>query len=214
MEDLRCYGTYARFETVSKKDAAPLLGADSLIGDAFDIVILREERRPVAWIVNKFGARVGKFDAEISRKLGVCHARNWTMRAFLSFVAFTDTPEPGHYWGEVALICNDAHLDEAFDEFARRVSALMMEGIRPEVDLSPDGIEKMLAAKGAWMTEARHPLPERSHGTVILKKHRLLSEKLIEQGRKGNKGCYLISWAFLLAVVAGLLFGLHSCGVF
>ena len=47
-----------------------------------------------------------------------------------------------------------------------------------------------------------------------MKSRRKMSEKLIEQGRKGNKGCYVVSWLFLLLVVAGLLFGLKSCGVF
>ena len=35
-----------------------------------------------------------------------------------------------------------------------------------------------------------------------MKSRRKMSEKLIEQGRKGNKGCYAVSWLFLLALVA------------
>ena len=214
MEDLRYYGTYARFDTESKKDAAPLLGADSIVGDAFTIEIQREDRRPAAWIVNKFGSKVGKLDPKVSRELGICRARGWTMRAFLSFVAFTDTPEPGFYWGEVALICNDSHYDEAFDEFSRHVSQLMADSVRPEVELSASGIDQVISSQGTWMTETRRPLPEKSRGTVILKKHQKFSEKMIEQGRKGNKGCYIVSWAFLLALGALVLFGLKSCGVF
>lgn len=205
MDDLRYFGTYARFDTLSKKDAAPLLGADSLVGDAFTIEIEREERRPVAWIVNKFGAKVGRLDPDVSRELGICRARGWTMRALLSFVAFTDSPEPGHYWGEVALICNDSHHDNAFDEFSRRVAALMVEGIRPEVDLSQSGIEHVLSSNGEWVTENRHPLPDKMHGTVLLKKQRSLSEKMIEQGRKGNKGCYAISWLFLIIIAMTII---------
>lgn len=47
-----------------------------------------------------------------------------------------------------------------------------------------------------------------------MKSRRKMSEKLIEQGRKGNKGCYAVSWAFLLLLVMAVLFGLKSCGVF
>lgn len=35
-----------------------------------------------------------------------------------------------------------------------------------------------------------------------MKSHRTLSDKLIEQGRQGNKGCYAISWAFIAIVLA------------
>ncbi len=214
MEDLRYYGAYARFETVSKKDAAPLLGADSLVGDAFDIVIEREERRPVAWVVNKFGAKVGRLDPETSRELGVCRARDWTMRSFLSFVAFTDTPEPGFYWGEVALVCNDSHLDPSFDAFAQHVASLMTEGVRPEVALDQSDIDRVIETDGAWMTKRRRELPVKERGTVLLKRRRSASEKMIEHARRGNKGCYVASWAVLLSAVAAVLFGLHSCGLF
>ena len=42
MQAERYFGSYARFDTKSKKDAAPLLGADNAVGDAFDIVLLSE----------------------------------------------------------------------------------------------------------------------------------------------------------------------------
>ena len=47
-----------------------------------------------------------------------------------------------------------------------------------------------------------------------MKSHRKMSEKMIEQGRKGNKGCYVVSWLFLLLLIALVLFGLKSCGLF
>lgn len=47
-----------------------------------------------------------------------------------------------------------------------------------------------------------------------MKGRRKMSEKLIEQGRKGNKGCYIVSWIFILAVVALALLGLKTCGAF
>ena len=36
------FGTYHRFETSSKKDAALLLGADNLVGDMYDIEFVTE----------------------------------------------------------------------------------------------------------------------------------------------------------------------------
>lgn len=214
MDDLRYFGTYARFDTVSKKEAAQLVGADNLVGDLFSIEFDEEERSAKAWLVNRFGAKIGFLDPAISRRLSICQARAWTLRAYLSFIAFTDSPEPGHYWGQVALICNDSHFDDAVDAFARRVADLMSEGIRPDVDLGERGVDAVIANDGTWMTEVRTPFPDKVHGTVIMKKRRKMSEKMIEEGRKGNKGCYVVSWAFIIIVVAAIIYGLHAIGLF
>ena len=214
MDDLRYFGTYARFDTVSKKDAAQLVGADNLVGDLFSIEFDQHEGVLRAWVVNKFGARIGFFDDSVSRELRICEARSWTLRAYLSFVAFTDSPEPGHYWGQMAIICSDRHYDEAVDAFACRVASLLEDGVRPDVALSARGIDAMIASNGDWMTEARTALPDKQHGTVILKRRRKNSEKMIEQGRKGNKGCYFVSWLFLIVIAAAVVYGLHLAGLF
>lgn len=214
MDDLRYFGTYATFNTVSKKDAAQLTGPDNLVGDAFALSIENTDGVLTAWLINKFGARIGFLDEATSRQINRCRARSWTLRAYLSFVAFTDNPDPGYYWGQVAIICNDPRFDAAVNAFAERVAALLVDGVRPNVDLGMQGIDAILENDGAWMTESRVPYPEKKHGTVILKSRRKLSEKMIEQGRRGNKGCYVIGWAFTILVVAAVLYGLHAIGLF
>ena len=111
------FGTYHRFETPSKKDAALLLGADNLVGDKYDIEFVTESGQRAAWLRNRFGAKIGFFDADFSRQLSVIVARGWTVQAVLSFVAYTDRPAPGRYWGEVAVICFDPALEDAFGPF-------------------------------------------------------------------------------------------------
>ena len=69
-----------------------------------------------------------------------------------------------------------------------------MEGIRPEVDLGEQGVKQILESNGTWSPAKTVPLPTKKPGTVIMKGRRKMSEKLIEQGRKGNKGCYVVSW--------------------
>lgn len=208
------YGTYARFDTVSKKEASALVGADNLVGDVFEIVFVTENGQTVAWAKNKFERTIGFFDAAVSRQLSILKARGWTLKATLSFIAYTDTPEPGHYWGEMALICFDPSADAVFSNFLQGVGSKLEEGIRPNVDLSESGISQVIENKGSWIPKKREPLPERKTGTVIMKSRRKMSEKVIEQGRKRNKGCYVVSWAFLIALVVGIIVLLKSCGVF
>lgn len=207
------FGTYARFEAPSKKDAAVLLGADNLVGDIFEIEFITEEGNSVAWIKNRFGGLVGFFDAETNRELSLYRARGLTMKAILSFVAYSEIPAPGVYWGEAAVLCYD-NREEVFEKFLTTLAGRIAEGVRPEVTLGDQGIQKVLETNGSWTPTKLVPLPKKKSGTAFLKTHRSMSERLIEQGRKGNKGCYLISWIILLGAVAGIIFGLRSCGVF
>ena len=92
MQAERYFGTYARFNTLSKKDAAILLGADNPIGDVFEIVFQTDNGVSTAWMKNRFGALIGFLDAELSRQLSILAAREWKLQALLSFVAFTTIP--------------------------------------------------------------------------------------------------------------------------
>ncbi len=207
-------GFYARFDTPSKKDAAVLLGADNLVGDLFDVEFVTEEGTAVAWMVNRFGNRVAFFDADTTRRLRVLHARDWKIKALLSFVAFTDSPEPGEYWGEAAVLCFSPEHEQAFNTFADNIAKRLMEESAPKSILASRVSSRILSEQRHLVARENSAPTTKKPGTVIMKGRRKMSEKLIEQGRKGNKGCYVVSWVFILAVVALALFGLKSCGVF
>ena len=208
------FGTYQTFETVSKKDAAVLLGADNLVGDRYTIEIELDGDAHKAWLISRFDQRIGFFDGNFSRRLSILKANGLELTAILSFVAYTDMPEPGHYWGEMAVIAyNPAH-KEAFERFITTVCTRMFDNVRTRVNFDAEGVERIISSDGSWVPEQTAPMPSKKKGTVIMKSKRSVSEKLIEQGRKGNKGCYVVSWAFIIALVAALLFGLKACGVF
>lgn len=208
------FGTYARFETASKKEAAVLIGADNLVGDQFSISFKTEGGIITAWIVNRFGGEIGYLDPDTSRRLSILNARDFTLVALLSFVAFSSTPEPGHYWGQVALVGYDKSLSECMPTFLSKLGKKMQDGGRPDISLSKQGIQQLVDNKGDWLPQQSVAMPAKESNTVILKSHRKFSEQMIEQGRKGNIGCYIVSWAFLLAVVAAIIFGLKACGAF
>lgn len=207
----RYFGRYAEFDTVSKKDAAVLLGADCMVGDVLSVDCQLEEGEHRAWLVNQFDARVGFLSAEISREMSLLAARGFRLNAVLSFVAFTDHPDEGHYWGDVALVCFKESLAACFEPFLQEVSARAAEGIRTRVDLGPDAVSRIVESEGAWLPKETVPMPEKVKGTAIIKRRRGLNDKLITQGRAGNKGCYVAGWAFLLIAVALAVLSLKSC---
>ena len=207
------FGTYTTFETVSEKEAARLLSADNLIGDVYDIELefYKGERR--GWLVNRFGERVGYLESDISRKLSVLQAGDLVLKGILSFVAYTEMDEEDknrthncRYWGEMALVCYPPRYADSFERFIANVSEKMADNVRLRIDFDREAVMRIIDSEGAWIPEQTVPMPAKVKGTVVMKDSRSLGDKMIEQGRKGNKGCYLISWAFLIAVAVGAAF--------
>lgn len=205
------FGKYAEFQTESKKAAAPLLSADTMIGDVLTVECELENGSHRAWLYNPLGMCIGFLDSEVSRDLSLQAARGLELHAVLSFVAFTDHPDDGHYWGDVALVCYPPSQAEAFRHFLAKVSDQMAQGIRLNVDLGADAITHIAESEGQWLPEQTVPMPAKIKGTAIIKQRRGFNDRLIQQGRAGNKGCYVASWVFLLLLVALIIFGLHSC---
>lgn len=207
------FGTYQTFETSSKNEGAALLSADNLVGDVYEIIIELDEDVHRAWLVNRFDHRVGFFNPSFSRKLSINKARGFEMKAILSYVAYSDSPEPGCYWGEMAVICYNPLYKEVFSAFIGNVSKKMADGVRPRIDLGAEATQKIIDLNGSWIPDQTIPLPKKKKGTAILKDKRSAKDKMIEEGRKGNKGCYVVSWAFIIILVVLALFGLKSCGL-
>ncbi len=206
-------GFYASFEAASQKEGGLLMGADNIVGDDYEIVFKTEEAQTIAWVKNRFGAEVGFFDADVSRRLSLAKARGQSIRALLAYVGFSDLPEPGNYWGHMALFCYNPAYAAEMDAFIDRCSAKLADGVRPKIDLGKQAIEKIFTEPN-WMPSETVPLPKKESGTAILKDHRTMSEKVVEQGRAGNKGCYAISWAFIIIVVLAILyFVAHMAGL-
>lgn len=214
MSDIGYFSMYARFETESKEDAAAFLGADNIIGDAFSIEQEYVDGKRTAWIVNPFGKRMGTIDEKTAEKVDLCNAKGWNTVALLALVAFTEKPEPGLYWGQVLIISYDPEYEVAFSTFIENVGKQLGEGIRPDVSLGRDSLKKVIETQSEWVPSGRVPFPNKNKGTAWVKTQRTGTERLVKQARKGNKGCTVVSWIFLLAVVALIVFGLHSCGAF
>ena len=242
MEDYRYWGAYASFVPAGKTQGELLQGADFLVGDVFDFEFRAEGDVPqakgktsgladdasdeaagqtgisgeIAWVRNRFGGYAGALDAQTSRTLRIMMARGWTCRALLSFVAFTDSPEPGFYWGQVACVCYDPLLADVFEPWLRALGEKMAEGARVQVALTVPEIDRVIESGGTWLPEARADIPSPADGkTAVLKRSRSASEKLIELGRDRRPGCMVVGWAFNIALAAGVVaLILHLCGVF
>lgn len=205
------FGEYFDFETSSKQDAAELMGANNMVGDIYDIKIDIDQGIHKAWMVNRFGQEVSYFDPEISREMSLLKAEGLTLKAILSFVAFTEDENDGRYWGSAAVIGFNPSYEKEFDAFIQNVATKIGEDVRPKLDFDKEAVQKVISSKGEWLPTQTVKLPEKVDGTQILARKRNLIDKLIAQGRKGNKGCYIASWVVLLAVVALIVFACKSC---
>lgn len=207
--DQNYQGFYARFDTPTKAVGSMLMGPNHLVGDDYEVFFKTEDGRVVAWVRNKFGAETGFFDADTSRKLQLANARKQTIRAVLSYVAYSDEPDPGLYWGQMALFCFNPRYAEEVNAFVDRVAAKIAEGVRPNIDLGSQAVAKVLEEED-WVPAGTMPLPQKEAGMAVLKDHRTMSEKMIEQGRARNKGCYFVSYLFIALVVIAIAYGLYT----
>lgn len=210
-------GEYVKFYAVSEKGAGDFMGADNLVGDAFEIAIKDENDEYRAYLVNKFGATIGYLEASKVRDVQLAQAKGWRSVAYLSFIAFTEgkgDEEPGYYWGEMAVLLYDSKLDAPMKAFSKKLSSTMADGGRPQVDFGDKAVEQLVSSNGKWFPTGKKAMPKMKKGSTIIKDHRTPNERLIEQSRSGNKGCYVVSYAFIFLIVAGLIYLLHSCGVF
>ena len=202
-----CYGSYVRFATASKEEGAAFMGADNLVGDIYTIDLeLQEDRSYRAWLVNRFGARVAFLEDDQVHRVQTLTARGWAVRALLSFVALDDQADG--YWGEMALLANDPHYTAEFDAFALKLREKMAEGLRPEVDFNEQAARKIIDSKGSWEPTGRVPMPKFDKHSAVVKSRRSASEKLVEQGRQGNKGCYAASIVIWVVIAAAVIAGI------
>ena len=208
-------GEYVKFFANDEK-GIDFMGADNLVGDRYTVDIRDNGSTYRAYLVNRFGKEIGYLEDRMVRPLQLAQAKGWETPAFLSFVAFTeakDEENPGYYWGQMAVLCYDPRIKETMAAFEQTLSQKMADGGRPQVDFGQQSVEKLIN-DSLWFPTDKAPKPKMSKGTAIVKDHRTPNERLIEQSRKGNIGCYILSWAFIIGIIAGIVLILHSCGVF
>lgn len=164
----RYIGTYQTFQTVSRKEAADLIGADNLIGDRYTIECTIEDGIQKAWLVNRFQRRIGFFEPAYSRSLSILKAQGMELTALLSFVAFTDHPEPGYYWGEAAVIAYDPAYRGAMEPFIAGLSKEMAKGRRPRVHLETKGVDQIIQSQGSWLPTDTVPYPAKKKGLSLI----------------------------------------------
>ncbi len=199
------YGAYARFSTPDKKEGSMLMGADNLVGDIYEIEYRVENGDQVPWLRNRFGKTVGFVEGEEAQELVLCRAKGWKTCAVLASVFYSSQPDPGIYWGEVALVCYPESEAESLDIFVQGISNMLAEGNRPTVDLGQKGYDQVLAAKGAWLPTTTQKKYDLKPGQALVKDHRSFNENMIELARKRHPGCMVVGWAFIITLVLGAI---------
>ena len=195
------YGKYAIGKPTSKEEVGRLLGADNIIGDVYKVITELKNGIYQAKVVNRFGNIPAVFNDEVSRELALNEAKSFKTYAILTCVGFTQTEGDGEYWAEFAIISFPESEIEKFSVYVNEISKAVKNHKRPEIDLEANEVNQILENEGHFVSNVTHPKIEKKKGQVILKSQVKLSDKLIEEGRNRNPGCFIFGWLFLLAVV-------------
>ena len=209
------FGTYARFTAPDKKMGAALGGPDNAVGDIGTIEWqLDQDKRQQAWLKNPYGVLIGHLNPMVSHTVALYQAKGWEIRYVLSFTALSERPDRGEYWGEAAIIAFSPRYAEQFERFLTLFSQRAADGLRPNPDLNPQAVESIVNDPSSWRPGAKVKIPQGDGRTAILKDHRTLHDKILDQARRKNPGCYVVGWAFIIAVIALFLWLLHAIGLF
>ena len=209
--DNRYFGAYETFETPSSKEGGALMGSDNLVGDRYSLDFEMEGGAHRAWVVNRFGRRIGFFDAQASRRLQLQRARGLKLVALLSYVGFRREGKAGSYFGECAVMGYHPAYEEPFSRFLDGVGSRLGDGVRPQVDLGEEGAARIIETEGEWQPKQVLGAPQLPEGSVVMKQRRSLADKAVEQGRAGNKGCYAVSILFIVAALGAVALGVAAC---
>lgn len=196
------YGKYVVGLPTSSEEAAKLMNADNVIGDIYKIKCEMKDGQHRAVVINRFGDSPCYFKPTLSRELALNEAKGFITYAILTIVGFTTSDTGENYWAEFALISYPKFNQETFSIFIKEVSKAIKSDKRVEVDLTKDQLDLVIKNNGHFVPTTIHPKPKKKRGQVILKSRVKLTDKMVEQGRKKNPGCYVLGWVFLLAVVA------------
>ena len=204
------FGTYAKALPFDKYCAAKLISADNVVGDIYTVDVKTEGLHHQAFVTNRFGHSPAYFDGDISRQISVSKAQGNRIFAILTLVGFTESDNVSNYWAEFAIIALPSTNKQIYDKFLLRISDSIKEGKRLRVDLTDQDFNKIIDSKGSYIPTSTIPLPEKQGGTVFLKTSMSFRERMIEQARKKNIGCFIGGWAFLLICITALFFGLKA----
>lgn len=202
-------GTYGRFEALDKSQVAHLLGSDCLVGDELVYSVERTEAHTTVFVDNRFGGRVGKLDNATGEAVQLALAKGWQVHVLLASVYAQQRKKTNLYWGEVYVLAYAPGAADAFDTFCANVGEMLGDGVRVEIDLAQASVDKVLESGGAWVPTGRHNAPA-VNGSVLVKSHRTINEKLVELARKRNPGCMAMGWAFIVVLVVLVLWGLKQ----
>lgn len=209
------FGTYATFQTKDKNSGAALAGPDNAVGDKGTIEWkLDEHKRRQAWLVNPYGQTIGYLDQDMSHTLAVLQAKDWEITYVLSFTAYSETFGENAYWGQVAIIAYSPRYAESFQSFVASFAQEAAQGLRPDPSLSARSAEEIAKDPSCWKPSNKVKMPDSEASCVILKDHRSMHDKVLDLGRSRNIGCYIVSWAFILGIIACILWLLHRMGIF
>lgn len=206
----RLFCKYAIATPKTQKDVGSLLNADNIVGDISNVSILLLDGKHVASVVNRFNKSPAYFDEETSKELAVCEAESKIILAILTRVGFTEGREESNYWAEYALFSYNTSDEELFKPFIDFYCLQASKGIRLNLDLNAQDIEKIISSKGIIFPKNTLSSTKKTKGTVILKSKKNLQDSLIEKGRARNIGCMIGGWAFLLLIVSLFIFVIYK----
>lgn len=198
------FGTLERVTVIDKKANNALSGGEGVIGCRVSFEFTQDgEGNPFVKVLSPNGVSFGGFSPEFSQTLTELHDSGRVCTGILSLVGFTDGEG---YWGEFAVLAYNPDEADAWETFITTLAEKYAQGHRPDIDITQKTSRHIVETGGTWCDLKKAKDPKLKGGEAIVKRHRTARDNLVDQAVKGNKGCWVGTVVFWVAVAALIVF--------
>lgn len=194
------YTKYIQAKPANKIQAAQLTSSNSVVGNFFNLEYDKEIKQII--IFNKYKYPVAQLSAEDSKKIYLQINKENIIKCMLAYVTYCQ-PKNCHY-ATFLFIAYPKQYKKAYNNFTNLIKSKIEQGIYPQINIEKYEHNQIIKKNGNFRIQ-KNIKPDLKSGTVIVKDKISFTEKLIEEARNKNKGCYFASIVFLLTLAAFII---------
>jgi hypothetical protein len=197
-------GFYADFKPQGEEGARYLSGVEGIIGSTLKLECFEDALTFVA----HDGQQIALLEGELAARLKTLLEQGWIIRCVLASIIYNAGEKS--FTGNFACISYSPQLEDevkrSLETFINSIAHRIASATRPKLELTQDQFVRVIESKGAWFLTREEPWPELPKGSVVYRRRRTLSDRLISIALEGNRGCVVASWVATVIIIGAVCF--------
>jgi hypothetical protein len=197
-------GFYADFTPQSEEGARYLSGVEGIIGSTLKL----ERFEDALAFVAHDGQQIALLEGAVATWLEVLLERGWVIRCVLASIIYSAGEKS--FTGNFACLSYSPQLEDevkqSLETFIGNITHRVASATRPKLELTQEQFVRVIESKGTWFLTREEPWPELPKGSVVYRRRRTFSDRLINIALEGNRGCVVASWVATVIIIGAAIF--------